>query len=122
MEEEFCVWGGWAQGSDMARVYVPLGKTHLQNAFERIYGKGEAAKREESLLKPVTCTICGHENQAGAEACHRCAQPLTVEAALKLRDTREKDQNAMLAVNELHKMVDERVQKLLEERLKQVNL
>jgi integrase len=109
---------GWRIGSDMARTYVHLSGRQINGALKKIYGLGEQEKTQESILKPVKCTICGEINEPGVTECKKCFNPLTIKAAVE-RFSEQKKALTILdkaTTEELKTLIESVVERVLEKK------
>jgi integrase len=78
---------GWAQGSDMAAVYVHLSGRDTDNAILHVNGiETENGEKSGSVLKPKNCPRCEFVNGATSKFCNRCAAPLDIRTALSIEE------------------------------------
>ena len=59
---------------------------------------------EKTLKSPElkVCQRCGEKNQSTASYCFKCWFPLTIEAALKLRDSQKKIEESLVKQNKIN--------------------
>lgn len=63
-------------------VYGRLSPEDIAKRFTNHYGI--ASDEEENKPKVVRCNRCGHINDAHSSSCHRCAAPLSIQAAMTI--------------------------------------
>jgi len=81
---------GWAnQGSLMMKTYIKLGSDDVMNEFLVKQGiKKRELKAKENV--PQQCSYCFAMNASLSEFCHKCGQPLTIEAQQQKQVSSEK--------------------------------
>ncbi|MFH0955325.1 MAG: site-specific integrase [Candidatus Micrarchaeota archaeon] len=94
---------GWTQGSDMASRYVHLSGKQVDNAILELNGLKKPEKKEIILLQQ-NCPRCKTPNDVNSQYCKQCWLPLTPQAINSVEMTRQKDQEAMVAVMKLLEM------------------
>lgn len=94
-----CSTAGWKQGSKMPSVYIHLAGEDIDEAQCILNGVAKAEKKEEQL-KPKVCQRCDEKNPPGFKFCSKCGQPLDIQTAIEVDETRKKADTLM---NELVK-------------------
>ncbi|MCK5321538.1 tyrosine-type recombinase/integrase [Candidatus Pacearchaeota archaeon] len=97
---------GWAQGSNMASVYIHMSGKDTDDAV--LLANGIEVKKETraSRLIPTTCLKCGVKNEMTNKFCKSCGIPLSSEEAEKIiKEDEEKNKTDEL-MNEFVKNPD----------------
>ncbi|MCL4519787.1 MAG: hypothetical protein M1587_11390, partial [Thaumarchaeota archaeon] len=84
---------GWVQGSPMPAFYVHLSGKNTDDALLRAHG----IIKEEKKKMPTQCPRCSHVNAPEQELCSKCGMALSLEAAMKEDQKREKEQQEFKA-------------------------
>lgn len=113
-EAQMCAYLGWAQGSDMPRVYVHLSGRDVDSAILEMHGLKKKEESREESLKFKECPICGKANEFEAKICVRCARPLDLQSALEIRE-KEKRILRMLTPEIIDELIKARLSELLSE-------
>ncbi len=83
----------------MPSVYIHLAGEDIDEAQCILNGVTNAEKKEEQL-KPKICQRCDERNPPGFKFCSKCGQPLDIQTAIEVDETRKKADTLM---NELVK-------------------
>jgi len=67
---------GWAKRSKMPSNYVHLANVDMDDKIKKILGIKDEERPEESILQPVICWNCGHENPCSHKFCGKCSATL----------------------------------------------
>lgn len=114
-EAQMCEYFGWAQGSDMPRVYVHLSGRDMDDAILELYGlKKPEDDKNNAKLRSKKCSICGKINEFEAKLCQRCARPLDISSAMELVD-KEKKFLDMISPEMIDEMIKTRIEEILEQ-------
>jgi len=87
-ESQLAAYFGWAQGSQMPRIYVHLSGRDIDPALLRLSGL-EAVEEEPSKFRLRQCARCREMNPPGERFCRRCGMPLDPEEFSRLLVTPE---------------------------------
>lgn len=108
---------GWTQSSRMAGIYVHMSGRDTDSSILKIYGLKDEEEKEESILKPVKCTICETLNSSGSRFCSKCGRPLSIETAIEIEEKRKEADEVMSRLLE-----DKEVQRLLLNKIKNLKI
>lgn len=75
---------GWSNSSEMVSTYVHLSGRDTDDALLEIYGKGEAKKNNEPIIKEWICQRCHDVNDPAVKYCKKCALPVDAGDADKM--------------------------------------
>lgn len=67
---------GWSTRSKMPSRYVHLASVDIDDKIKKILGIKDEEKPEKSMLQPIICWNCGHENPCSNKFCGRCSANL----------------------------------------------
>ena len=81
-DTQMCLYFGWKIGSEQVATYVHGSGRDCDDAIQEMYGVQQ--KEERVILnKPRVCAICKTENEAIADFCRNCGQPLSLKVAME---------------------------------------
>jgi len=107
---------GWTDKSDMPSRYIGITQQDVDSLIMKaIYGIDTTNKVEKinKRLMPKTCFNCGENNPFDFDYCTKCNFPLD-ENAIKMR---EKRFMALLTPEMIEKMIEEKVEELLMQKI-----
>lgn len=106
---------GWAQASKMAGVYVHLNGKETEDAILKLHGIKKEEQKEESKLKPKTCSRCKTINESTNKNCKHCGLILDEK---KAQETIQKDIERDRADNIMNQLVkDPEILELIKKKL-----
>jgi len=94
-EQQLCKFLGWEFGSDMPRIYIDRAGVNVDNAVDSLYG---VLHKEDELPKnvPLQCIRCKEPNTPGSQFCVKCGMPMTQEAAMLEKESKETAQEILM--------------------------
>ncbi|MBP1908285.1 site-specific integrase [Methanolobus bombayensis] len=111
-ETELRIIAGWEADSKMPATYIHLSGEDVEKKVLASYGIIEdETKKERMELKPIECPRCKTKNPYDAKYCSTCSMVLDAETAMEL-DNEIETKDDMLT-----KIVQSRIDELVEERL-----
>ncbi len=101
---------GWDMNTRMIARYAHLYRKAAQEEDARLHGAIQEEEREESPLATRLCSRCNEENPPQARFCGKCGMGLSEDAISQVESLEAK------AKDELKRLVEEEVQRILRER------
>ncbi len=80
---------GWSETSKMPSRYVHLVSSDVDSKVESILGIKKEETPEETLLQPILCPKCGHDNPSTNIICEKCSLKLDVTETYKAEQGQE---------------------------------
>ncbi len=67
---------GWSNSSEMVSNYVHLSGRDVDDSLLAIYGKAEAKKNNEPIIREWSCPRCQEANEPATKYCKKCGLPV----------------------------------------------
>ena len=108
VESELEIFGTWAKGSNMPKIYVHPTEDSVNK--KRLEKEGIIEKRDQErkeMFKPKKCIKCGCENPVTNKYCDKCFFPLDSKGAMELDKKREELEEKIEKIYPILKKLEE---------------